>query len=52
MTEDYRTLGHRLEPYIADTARVVWDTLDRDGLVVYEGAQGLCSTSITGPIPS
>ena len=40
MTEDYRTLGHRLEPYIADTARIVWDTLDRDGLVVYEGAQG------------
>jgi adenylosuccinate synthase len=40
MTEDYRTLGHRLEPYIADTARIVWDTLDRGGLVVYEGAQG------------
>ena len=40
MTEDYRTLGHRLEPYIADTARLVWDALDRDGLVVYEGAQG------------
>jgi len=40
MTEDYRTLGHRLEPYIADTSRIVWDTLDRDGLVIYEGAQG------------
>src|SRR5215210_8431353 len=40
MTEDYRTLGHRLEPYIADTARIVWDFLDRDGLVIYEGAQG------------
>ncbi|CAA9513999.1 MAG: Adenylosuccinate synthetase [uncultured Solirubrobacterales bacterium] len=40
MTEDYRTLGHRLEPYIADTSRIVWETLDRDGLVVYEGAQG------------
>jgi adenylosuccinate synthase len=40
MTEEYRTLGHRLEPYIADTARLVWDALDRDGLVVYEGAQG------------
>ena len=40
MTEDYRTLGHRIEPYIADTSRIVWETLDRDGLVVYEGAQG------------
>ena len=40
MTEDYRTLGHRIEPYIADTSRIVWDTLDRDGLVIYEGAQG------------
>ncbi len=40
MTEDYRTLGHRIEPYIADTSRIVWDTLDREGLVIYEGAQG------------
>ncbi len=40
MTEDYVALGHRLEPYIADTSRIVWDTLDRDGLVIYEGAQG------------
>jgi len=40
MTEEYRTLGHRLEPYIADTARVVWDALDRGRLVVFEGAQG------------
>ncbi len=40
MTEDYRTLGHRLEPFIADTARLVWDALDRERLVIYEGAQG------------
>src|ERR671921_743694 len=40
MTEDYRTLGHRLEPYIADTARNAWDTLDHGGLVIFEGAQG------------
>jgi adenylosuccinate synthase len=40
MTEDYRTLGHRLEPYIADTAPIAWEVLDRDGLVVFEGAQG------------
>jgi adenylosuccinate synthase len=40
MTEEYRTLGHRLEQYIADTAKIVWDALDRDGLVIFEGAQG------------
>jgi adenylosuccinate synthase len=40
MTEEYRTLGHRLEPYIADTQRIVWDALDRHQLVVFEGAQG------------
>jgi len=40
MTEDYRTLGHRLEPYIADTTRLTWEALDRDELVVFEGAQG------------
>src|SRR5918997_1106776 len=40
MTEEYRTLGHRLEPFIADTSRLVWDALDRDRLVVFEGAQG------------
>jgi adenylosuccinate synthase len=40
MTEEYRTLGHRLEPYIADTQRIVWEALDNDGLVLFEGAQG------------
>src|SRR5437588_12042210 len=40
MTEEYRTLGHRLEPFIADTARIVWDALDRRRLVIFEGAQG------------
>jgi adenylosuccinate synthase len=40
MTEDYRTLGHRLEPFIADTPRLVWEALERDRLVIYEGAQG------------
>jgi adenylosuccinate synthase len=40
MTEEYRTLGHRLEPYIADTTKIVWETLDNDGLVLFEGAQG------------
>jgi adenylosuccinate synthase len=40
MTEEYRTFGHQLERYIANTTRIVWDALDRDGLVVFEGAQG------------
>src|SRR5436309_4262472 len=40
MPEEYRTFGHRLEPYIADTTRLVWDALDRGRLVVFEGAQG------------
>jgi adenylosuccinate synthase len=40
MTEEYRTLGHRLEPYIADTQRIVWEALDNGGLVLFEGAQG------------
>jgi adenylosuccinate synthase len=40
MTEEYLTFGHRLEQYIADTARVVWNSLDRGRLVLFEGAQG------------
>ncbi len=40
MTEDYRILGHRLEPYIADTPPIAWHVLDEGGLVVFEGAQG------------
>src|SRR6201747_1125965 len=40
MTEAYLTYGHRLERHIADTARIVWDALDADRLVIFEGAQG------------
>src|SRR5918997_1401648 len=40
MTEDYLTYGHRIEQYIADTARLTWDVLDSGGTVVFEGAQG------------
>src|ERR687895_727193 len=40
MTEEYRTHGHRLEPFIADTPPIAWRTLDEGGLVVFEGAQG------------
>jgi adenylosuccinate synthase len=39
MTEDYLTYGHRIEQYIADTARLTWDVLDADGTVIFEGAQ-------------
>ena len=40
MTETYMTYGHRLEPHIADTAKLCWDALDRDATVLFEGAQG------------
>jgi adenylosuccinate synthase len=40
MSEEFRILGHRLEPHIADTPPLAWRTLDDDGLVVFEGAQG------------
>src|SRR5216110_1852274 len=40
MTEDYVTYGHRIEQYIADTARLTWDVLDGGGDVIFEGAQG------------
>jgi adenylosuccinate synthase len=39
MTEEYVTYGHRLEPYIADTARLCWDALDSNRTVIFEGAQ-------------
>jgi adenylosuccinate synthase len=39
MTDDYLTYGHRIEQYIADTARLAWDVLDADGTVIFEGAQ-------------
>jgi adenylosuccinate synthase len=40
MTEQYLTYGHRLEPHIADTARLCWEFLDRGATVLFEGAQG------------
>jgi adenylosuccinate synthase len=40
MTEEYLTHGHRLEPYIADTIRLVQEKLDAGQAVVFEGAQG------------
>ena len=40
MTEEYRTYGHQLERYIRDTPPIVWEALDNDRLVIFEGAQG------------
>ncbi|HET8979972.1 MAG TPA: adenylosuccinate synthetase, partial [Solirubrobacteraceae bacterium] len=40
MTEEYLTYGHVLEPYIADTSRLVLQRLDRGEAVLFEGAQG------------
>jgi len=40
MTEDYLTFGHRLEQHIADTAKLMWDMLDEDKVIIFEGAQG------------
>jgi adenylosuccinate synthase len=40
MTEDYLTFGHRLEPFIHDTSRLVCERLDEGAVVVFEGAQG------------
>jgi adenylosuccinate synthase len=40
MTDDYLTYGHRIEPYIADTSRMVLELLDNDHTVLFEGAQG------------
>jgi adenylosuccinate synthase len=40
MTEQYLSYGHRLEQYIADTPRLVWESLDNNLNVLFEGAQG------------
>ncbi|HWB70039.1 MAG TPA: adenylosuccinate synthase [Solirubrobacterales bacterium] len=39
MTEEHVSFGHRLEPHIADTARLCWEALDDDRTVIFEGAQ-------------
>jgi adenylosuccinate synthase len=41
MVEEYLTYGHRIEQYIADTSSLVWDLLDHDRNVLFEGAQGV-----------
>ena len=39
IVEDYLSYGHRLEPYIADTAKLCWTELDAGRTVIFEGAQ-------------
>jgi adenylosuccinate synthase len=39
MTEEHVSFGHRLEPHIADTARLCWEALDAGRTVLFEGAQ-------------
>jgi adenylosuccinate synthase len=39
MTEEYLRFGHRLEPHIADTARLCWEALDSGKRLIFEGAQ-------------
>src|SRR6266704_335956 len=36
MTEEYVTYGHRLEPYISDTAKLCYETLRDGGTVIFE----------------
>jgi adenylosuccinate synthase len=40
ITEEYLRYGHRLEPHVADTARLCWEALDAGRDVIFEGAQG------------
>ena len=39
ISEEYLAYGHRLEPHIADTARICWEALDSGQTVLFEGAQ-------------
>jgi adenylosuccinate synthase len=39
MVEEHVNFGHRLEPHIADTAKLCWDALDDEETVIFEGAQ-------------
>ena len=40
MIDEHLTFGHRLERHIADTSKLLWDLLDEDAKVIFEGAQG------------
>jgi adenylosuccinate synthase len=40
ITEEYLAYGRRLSEHIQDTTKLVWDKLDDDAIVIFEGAQG------------
>jgi adenylosuccinate synthase len=40
MTEQYLSYGRQLSEYIADTSRLIWDSLEQGRVVLFEGAQG------------
>src|ERR1700689_5975129 len=40
MAEQYVTYRHQLSTHIADCARLIWDLLEADRMVLFEGAQG------------
>ena len=40
MAEEYLAYGRRLSEHIADTTSLVWEKLDGDEIVIFEGAQG------------
>ena len=52
MTEEYRTHGHRLEQFIADTPPIAWRALDEAGSWSSRAPRALSSTSTTAPIRS
>jgi adenylosuccinate synthase len=39
MTEEYLGYGRQLSEYIADTSRLIWDSLEQGHVVLFEGAQ-------------
>jgi adenylosuccinate synthase len=40
MIDEHLTFGHRLERHIADTSKLLWEMLDEEATVIFEGAQG------------
>jgi adenylosuccinate synthase len=40
MTDEYLTYGHQLERHIADTSKLLWEMLEQEQTVIFEGAQG------------
>src|SRR5260221_1941150 len=52
MTEEHVSFGHRLEPHIADTAKLCWDALDSGRTVLFEGAQATLLDLDHGTYPS